>query len=117
MITIHLYKVGFHAFHGLHEEEGILGNDFEVDCDATFHEQVDVVREIGDTINYVSLYEIIRERMETPTPLLETVAMEIGNSIYQIYPDLKSIRISIQKLHPPISGFRGSVGVTWYREY
>ena len=46
------------------------------------------------------------------TPLLETVLMEISNEIHVGFPRLKSINISIKKMHPPIEGIQGEAGVS-----
>ena len=55
--------------------------------------------------------------MSIPTQLLETIAMEIGNEIIREYKELKVINITIRKLHPPIEGIRGSVGIAWNRKF
>jgi dihydroneopterin aldolase len=117
MLTVHLHKLLFNGFHGIHEEERILGNEYEVDCDVEFHENVEVITHIDDTINYVTIHQIIRNRMAIPTPLLETVIMEIGNEIHAQFPLLKSITISIKKLHVPIKGIQGLAGVTWQKHF
>lgn len=117
MITIHLEHLLFTAYHGIHKEEKILGNDYEVECKVEFHEGEKIIDHIDDTINYVEIYSIIQKRMKTATPLLETVIMEIGNEIFISFPQSKSIYISLTKLHPPIAGMQGSVGVTWNKHF
>ena len=117
MLTIYLDKIRFNAFHGIHEEERILGNEYLVDCLVEFHEKEELIVHIDDTINYVAVYDIIRKRMMIPTHLLETVAMQIGYEIYESFPDVKCISVSITKLNPPIEAIQGSVGVKWHREF
>ncbi len=117
MITVQLHQILFHSYHGVHEEEEVLGNEYMVDCSVEFYENVDVIRHINDTVNYVHIYGIIKKRMSIPTQLLETIAMEIGNEIHMEYKDLKLIYISIRKLNPPIEGIRGSVGVSWHKKF
>src|ERR1035437_1914803 len=107
MITVHLHNLQFNSFHGIHEEEKILGNEYIIDASVEFHEELGVVTSIHDTINYVYIYNIIRERMNVPTPLLETVVMEIGNEIHNEFPQIRSINISLKKMFPPIEGIRG----------
>ncbi|MGH2564994.1 MAG: dihydroneopterin aldolase, partial [Ginsengibacter sp.] len=104
MIVVHLHDLHFNAFHGIHEEEKVLGNDYIIDVSVEFHEEEQVIHSINDTINYVDIYNIIRERMSVPTPLLETVVMEIGNEIHNEFPQVRSINIYIKKVHPPIEG-------------
>ncbi|MEO7317268.1 MAG: dihydroneopterin aldolase [Ginsengibacter sp.] len=117
MITVQLHQLLFHAYHGVHEEEEVLGNEYMVDCSVEFYETAEVITHINDTVNYVHIYDIIKKRMSIPTQLLETIAMEIGNEIIREYKELKVINITIRKLHPPIEGIRGSVGIAWNRKF
>ena len=117
MITIHLQNLKFYSFHGVHEEEKLLGNDYEVNADVQFHEEDSEIDSLSQTINYVDIFEIIKNRMNTPTQLLETVVMDIGNTIHEKYNYVRSINISLKKNHPPIQGIQGSVGVSWNKEF
>ena len=117
MITIHLHNVLFHAYHGIHEEEKILGNEYELSADILFHEEDEVINSIHQTINYVDIYKIVHQRMSIPSSLLESVVMDIGNSIKNEYDNVKSISIHLKKIHPPVTGFQGSVGVTWQKDF
>jgi len=117
MITVQLQNLRFNSFHGIHEEERILGNDYIIDASVEFHEESHVIASIHKTINYTDLYNIIRERMNVPTPLLETVVMDIGNEIHNEFPQLRSISISIKKMHPPIEGMQGIAGVNWQKQF
>ena len=81
MVTVHLHNLHFNSFHGVHDEEKILGNEYLIDASVEFHEEREVITSIQGTINYEDIYDIIKERMSMPTPLLETIVMEIGNEI------------------------------------
>ena len=117
MITVHLHNLHFNAFHGIHEEEKILGNEYLIDASVEFHEEKHVITSIHDTINYEDIYNIIKERMSVPTPLLETIVMEIGNEIHTEFPLVRSINISLKKMYPPIEGIEGAAGVSWQRQF
>lgn len=117
MVTVQLQNLLFNAFHGIHEEEKILGNQYIVNAVVEFHEVTDVILHVNDTVNYAVVYEIIRKRMGIPTLLLETIAMEIGNEIHHQFSDLKSITISINKMHPPIEGMQGAAIVSWHKQF
>jgi dihydroneopterin aldolase len=117
MITVHLHNLHFNSFHGIHEEEKILGNEYLIDASVKFHEEREVITSIQDTINYEDIYNIIKERMSVPTPLLETIVMEIGNEIHIEFPQVRSINISLKKMYPPIEGIQGAAGVNWQREF
>jgi dihydroneopterin aldolase len=117
MITVHLHNLHFNSFHGIHEEEKILGNEYLIDASVEFHEEKHVITSIHDTINYEDIYNIIKERMSVPTPLLETIVMEIGNEIHTEFPLVRSINISLKKMYPPIEGIEGAAGVSWQRQF
>lgn len=117
MITVALNDLRFEAFHGIYEEEKILGNTYLVDCVVELHEANEVIWHINDTVDYSKVYDIIRERMKVPTPLLETLCMETGIDIHNSYPDAKSIFIKIKKMHPSIEGFVGNSSVSWHKVY
>lgn len=117
MITIHLNDLKFFAFHGVQEEEKVLGNDFLVDCSLCFYEQKEVIRHIDETVDYTQVYQVIQKHMNTPALLLETVVLEIGNDLAKQFKELKEIEISIRKLHPPIEGFQGKTGVSWHKKF
>ena len=116
MFTIQLKNLIFHSFHGLHAEERILGNSFEVNVDVSFDgsEHID---SIGQTINYASLYEIIKLQMARPADLLETLAQDIVQQIHSFDKRILSITISITKRNPPITGIIGSVGVKYHKNF
>jgi dihydroneopterin aldolase len=117
MITVRLQNLLFNAFHGIQEEEKILGNEYVVNASVEFHERDEAIEHINETVNYAVLFNIIKKRMSIPTPLLETIVMETGNEIHKVFPDLKSIFLSIKKMRPPIEGMQGSAEVSWHKEF
>lgn len=117
MITVQLQNLHFNSFHGIYEEERILGNDYIIDASVEFHEERHIITSISNTVNYTDIYNIIRERMSVPTQLLETVVMEIGNEIHSEFPEVKAINISIKKMHPPIEGIQGIASVNWQKQF
>lgn len=117
MMTISLNDLQFEAFHGVHADEKILGNTFIVDCFVKLPEPEALIDRLEQTVDYQVVYEIIKNEMEVPTPLLETVCMKIERSIRHEFPLVVAVSVSIKKLHPPIPGFIGSSSVTWNKEY
>ena len=109
MFTICIHNLQFIAFHGCFEEEKILGNKFTVNIEALTNDNK--VDHIGDTVNYVDLFGIIKKHMEIPTKLLETVMQNIVVDIFTEHPSIANIQLSITKNHPPIKGLNGKVCV------
>lgn len=116
MYTIHLDHLEFFAHHGLYEEERIVGNNFVVSVDVDF-ESDEIISSISDTIDYSLVYEIVQKRMLIPTDLIEVVAEDIISAICQKFPQVKQIKISIQKSNPPVIGFKGNVGVSLQKNF
>ena len=112
MLTIHLHKLSFHSFHGLYLEEQILGNEFEVSADVEV-EINERITNIQHTVDYTTIYSIIRQRMQIPTALLETVAQELSEAIHMADDRIKSVSITIKKISPPVENFQGIVGVSY----
>ena len=116
MFTINLNNLQFFAYHGVHEEERVLGNDFEVNVSISF-ENMEPVKALEQTINYAAVYDIIKQRMAVPTQLLETIAQELSGLIYSYDNRIKSIIISVRKKHAPIPNIAGSVSVTYKQDF
>ncbi len=110
-MTIHLHNLKFFSYHGIHEEEKILGTEFEVDIEVDIN-QTERIDSIHQTLNYVEVYEMVKKRMAIATPLLETIAEDLLKEIHQSSTLIKSIAIAIKKINPPIENFVGSVGVS-----
>ena len=112
MLSINLNNLSFYGFHGLYEHERITGNSFVVNATIKYLPSSLVVA-IEETIDYVTIYELIKNRMAIATPLLETIVMEIANEIIEKYVLAKEVEIIITKENPPIPDFEGSVGVSY----
>jgi 7,8-dihydroneopterin aldolase/epimerase/oxygenase len=117
LITIELNQLRFFAYHGLYAEEKKTGNQFEIDLTVSHLPLAGIITDLKETINYVSLYNLLSSEMQKPRHLLETFVMETTEMIHQVFPGVKKIEISIKKLQPPIAAFTGSVGVKYCKEY
>jgi len=111
--TIELKGLQFFAEHGLYEEEAKVGNEFEVDVSIEYKAPQAVVSSIEQTINYAEVFYIVKNEFGHRKDLLETCAMQIAERLQKQFPQIEKLTISIKKLHPPITNFEGSVGVTF----
>ena len=114
-LTIQLNNVRFIAAHGLYAEETQLGNEFEIDVKITFKAPQKELITIEKTVDYVSVYQLIKEVMQVPQGLLENCAIQITDKIQQQFDFIKKTSITIRKINAPITSFTGSVGVTYTR--
>lgn len=117
LLTIELTNLSFFARHGVYVEEQLTGNRFRVNVYVSFVPAVAIVNELEQTINYVTLYEMVKQQMQQATPLLETVAMRIAEEIHLQFPVVKRIQVQITKLQPPVAKMEGQTGVNYRIEY
>ena len=112
MLTIELSQLIFNGHLGFYDEEKILGGTFEVNAIVRHTVPEMPVRHIQGTIDYTLVFEIIKNRMDKPTQLLETLATTIAQEILEKFSQAQLVSINIKKINPPIIAFRGVVGVT-----
>lgn len=117
MLTIHLHQLIFHGFHGLYPGEEKIGNDFEVTLDISYNVKKKKLDNLKNLISYEDLFQLVKYRMNVPTPLLEELADSIIRKISHEYPQVEEARITIYKLQAPIENFRGKVGITLFRKF
>jgi dihydroneopterin aldolase len=113
MLSVHLHKVLFHAKHGLHAEEKITGNSFEVSLEVKYLPPVESQANPHHFIDYVALFQLVQKRMQEPSGLLEQLVIRIAADILAQFPEAAEVNISIKKQHPPLLNFEGSVGVSY----
>jgi len=105
MECIELKKMIFHAYHGVTEQERIVGNTYRVDLklflDLTKAIESD---KLEDTLNYADIYNLVKEEITIPSFLLEHVAGRIVRKIKYRYPPISKIKIRLAKINPPIAG-------------
>ena len=117
MLKISLHNLKFHAFHGLYKEERSTVNNIEVNLDVYFNESVEMIIRLQDTINYAVLYQLVKDRMTIPEPLLETVAMDLAQQVKKQFPVVCEINVSVSKINPPMLNFQGETSVTYNKRY
>ncbi len=114
---IELKDVRFFAFHGCYELERKVGTDFIVNLKVWYKPKPATDFQLNDTVNYVSLFELVKKEMQVPTALLETLISKMEVSIHNQFPEIKEMEISITKQNPPILNMAGKVAVSFKKLY
>ncbi len=117
VLTISLNKIRLYGQHGLYAEERRIGNEFEIDLQVQYQAGQTIIHTMSDTINYVSLYNLLKSEMQKPRELLETFLMETVDKIHESFPLVEKVDISITKLQAPIAGLQGTVGVKFSKDF
>jgi len=108
----------FYAYHGVSEQEREVGNHFVVDALLTAPLQKSVFSDkLEDTINYASVYHLVKEEMLIPSRLIEHAAGRIIQTIKHNFPQLLFIEIKVAKLSPPFGGDVQSAAVILSENY
>ncbi len=109
---ISLRNIRFHAFHGVMPQERRVGGDFLVNLRVGYPlEQAMQSDEVGDTLNYATLYEVVKTEMMQPSNLLEHVAGRIAEAIVERFPQVTSIDLALTKQNPPMGADCDGAGV------
>ena len=105
MTKILIEGIKLYAYHGCTDEEGKVGRTFTVDIsmDADL-KRASESDKLSDTIDYVRVYEIVKEEMNIRSRLIEHVAKRIYNHLRKNFPQIKSAEVKVTKLDPPING-------------
>lgn len=86
---------------GIYEEERAIGSKFKVDVYIETDLEIDKVEDdLSKTVDYESIYKIVKAKMNKKFNLMETVLKEIYSGIKSKYPDIKTVKIRVRKLNP-----------------
>lgn len=110
--NIFIDNIRFHARHGVLEQERLTGGDFLVSVNAVYPLD-DAVKtdEVGYTLNYAEVYEIVRKEMERPSKLIEHVAGRIGKKLIENMPEIEELTVKVIKENPPMGADCDGAGV------
>lgn len=105
MSVISIEGMEFFAYHGCFKEEQVIGTKFRCDVflevDTTKAEQTD---DLNDTVNYQTVFALVKEEMHTRSHLLEHVGRRVVERLKNEFPEVKKVRFKIRKLNPPLGG-------------
>lgn len=105
MQQVSLERLEFFAYHGFYKAERQKGNRFEVDITVDLDFSKASQRDsIHGTVNYQTLYEIVKEEMEIKSKLLENVAMRIIRRVFDEFTQVQVVEVSVSKFNPPLGG-------------
>ena len=113
LYTIRLQEMEFRAYHGCYDLEQKVGNRFTVDLRiVTELGQVAAEDSVELAVNYLTVYEVVREVMTHTQRTIERVAMNIIEALKERFPQIEQVTCTVAKLAPPLGGKLHSVSVT-----
>jgi 7,8-dihydroneopterin aldolase/epimerase/oxygenase len=114
MQTLHIEDIRLHAYHGCLEEEGRIGGKYRVDIKLEADLEASAIADdLGRTVDYVLVYELVKQEMAIRAKLIETVARRIAHRLAQTYPWVAKWEVSLTKYSPPVNGNLGQSRIVW----
>jgi dihydroneopterin aldolase len=90
----------------------LIGSDYRVDLEISADlSQPANSDQLGETVDYVHLNNIIKEEMTVRSNLLEHVAKRIIDRIFKEIKEVTEVEVEVAKINPPIGGDVESVSV------
>jgi 7,8-dihydroneopterin aldolase/epimerase/oxygenase len=116
--TIFITGLVLHAYHGVGEDEGRIGQQFLVDLTMTLdlagaaHSD-----KLADTISYSDIVEVASAAFRARRyRLVEAAAGAVADAVLAQFPRITKLRVTVHKPHAPIAAVFEDVGVTLERE-
>ena len=105
MPEISIEGMEFFAYHGCFKEEQIIGTRFLVDVYLeTDTKAAEYSDDLKKTVNYQSVFQVVKEEMAIKSRLLEHVSRRIVDRLFKEFPAIDNIRIKLSKINPPVGG-------------
>jgi dihydroneopterin aldolase len=114
--VIRLRGIELYAYHGVMEEERVLGQRFVIDVDIFLKKPVNMQDSLAETVNYAEVYQVVRhcvvdQRYQLIETLAEKIALEITNGFC-----CSGVRVEVHKPNAPVHGILKDISVEIIRE-
>jgi len=111
MAIIKIEGIKVFAYHGDLPEEAKLGGQFIVNvlvtADTEKSEQTD---DLKDTVDYVTIIDVVKKQMSIRSNMIEHVAKRIVNEIL-LLNKVKQVKIELEKIQPAINASFDKISV------
>ena len=109
---IEVKEARFYAYHGVLPQERRVGGSYTVTLRVGYDwSRAAETDEVGDTLDYAALYEVVKREMMVPSKLLEHVAGRIAKAVTTAWPTVTSLDLWLVKDKPPMGAACAGAGV------
>ena len=114
MGQIAIEGIELYAYHGCLEEESKIGGKYRVDIYVeTDYAEASETDDLGKTVDYGQVYDIVKKEMAQRSKLIEHVARRIANNLAKSIKQKADYKVVLTKYQPPVNGPLASCSVTW----
>ncbi|HEX8515194.1 MAG TPA: dihydroneopterin aldolase [Bacteroidia bacterium] len=97
--------ISVYAYHGCLEEEAKIGCNYLVDVKMeTDFSEAAKTDDLSKTIDYVTVYNIVKAQMAIRAKLIEVVGQRIVDELKSELKGLQKVEVKVTKLNPPMNG-------------
>ncbi|MEJ5169799.1 MAG: dihydroneopterin aldolase [Fimbriimonadales bacterium] len=112
MAQVRVRGLEFFGRHGVAECERATGHRFRADLEAEVDDAVLERDELEGTVDYAELARLVlRVSEERECLTLEALVGRIGRSALERFPEVRSLRVRVAKIHPPFEAIVESTEV------
>lgn len=99
-----LRDLHFYAHHGVLPQERTVGGHFTLNLTLRLSDATSALfdDQLEGTVSYAEVYEVTAREMRKPSALLEHVAARIAQSLFDEFPLIEHITLTLQKDTPPM---------------
>lgn len=106
---IGLENMEFYSFHGVFEEEQLIGGKYIVDIFIyTDMHGAMLYDDLEGTLDYEIVYHIVRKNMQQSVKLIEYLAHNIIADLRDVLAEDDKIKLKIRKINPPLGAKIGA---------
>lgn len=118
MDKILMENMTFYGYHGVLQEEKVLGQKFIIDVQLYLPlKKAGETDDLNFSVSYADVYETIKEIVSNEKfNLLERLAEKICSDIFFFYPIVQRLLVRVKKPEAPIPGIFDYFGVEIERE-
>lgn len=115
--TIFVTGLVVHAYHGVGEDEGRIGQQFLIDLAVSMDLRGAAHSDkLAETISYADLIEVASRAFRAKRyRLVEAAAGAVADALLAAFPRIERLDVTVHKPHAPIAAVFGDVGVTFSR--
>lgn len=106
MDKIILSNLGFYGYHGVLNEEKVLGQKFFIDVELFLNtKKAGKDDDMNQSVSYADVYTIIKEITENKKfDLIEALAENIASEVLEKFRLVNSIMVRVKKPEAPVNG-------------
>lgn len=109
---INLNNLRIYAFHGVGQQEQIVGNEYMVNLRLKVDfSQAMRTDDLHHTVSYADVADCVKDEMSRPSLLIEHAAGRIIKRLFADFESIEEIRIKLDKRNPPMGADIESAGV------